>query len=303
MKPADTLTLVFLSLLWGSAFLMNHYVVEGFEPFTVVAGRLALAGVALSVALRLTGRALPPRGAWPLLVVLGAVNNVAPFALITWAQTHITSSLAATLVATMPLMTLIIAVGIGSETGTFEKAGGVAVGFVGAAVLLGPGLDDVTNSSTLGQLAVLLASLCYAIGTILSRERLRGEPVALAWGQVVFGAIIAAPLALAIEGVPGFDAPAKSWGALVSLALFSSALAYILFFQLIQRVAATNVAIVSYLIPVVATLLGWIVLDEPIGPRLLVGLVLIIGGMMAVNGTLRAWLARMPHGEAPAAGG
>lgn len=294
MKPVDTLTLLILSLLWGSAFLMNHLVVEGFDPLTVVAGRLALAGVALTLALRLTGRALPPRSAWPLLIVLGAFNNVAPFTLITWAQEHITSSLAATLVATMPLMTFILAVGVGSESGTVEKAGGVAIGFVGAAILLGPSLEDVTNSNTLGQLAVLLASACYAASTILSRERLRGEPIALAWGQVVFGAIIAVPLALAFEGAPDWGAPVKSWGALVSLALLSSALAYIIFFTLIQRVAATNVSIVSYLIPVVATLLGWVFLDEPIGARLALGLVLIVGGMMAVNGSLRAWLARAP---------
>ncbi len=297
------LTLLLLSLLWGSAFLMNDYVVEGFEPFTVVAGRLAIAGLALSTVLLMTGRSLPARSNWALLVVIAVVNNVAPFTLITWAQQHIESSLAATLIATMPLITFVIAAAMGAEAPTPEKGAGVVVGFIGAAVLIGPSLDDVTSSSALGELAVVAASLCYALGTIISREWLRGEPVALAWGQIAIGAVVAAPLALLFEGVPDGGAPASAWTALAGLGLFSSAAAYILFFSLIQRMPATNVAIVSYLIPVVATLLGWLVLGEDIGLSLLLGLALIVGGMMAVNGSARAWLTRAPRSEAPAAGG
>jgi len=287
MKPQDAALLVILSLIWGSAFTMNGVVVDEVDPLTIVAGRLLLAAVLLTAAALIFRRALAPRSTWGVLFVLAALNNVIPFTLITWAQEHITSSLAATLNATMPLMTFVIAAIAGTERPETDRAFGVALGFVGAIVLIGPDLGDITSSNALGDLAVLGGSAGYAVSTVIAREKLRGEPMALASGQMIFGALIALPLAFVFRGAPDLSISAKAGLSWIGLGALSSGLAYVIFFALVQRMSATSVSLVSYLIPLVATILGWALLDEHIGVNLFVGLALIIAGMVLVNGTFR----------------
>jgi drug/metabolite transporter (DMT)-like permease len=266
---------------------MSDVVVEEADPFTIVAGRLLLAAVLLTATTLIFRGRLAPRSTWGVLLVLAFTNNVVPFTLITWAQSHITSSLAATLNATMPLMTFVIAAVAGTERAESDRAFGVVVGFIGAAVLIGPDLSDLTSSNALGDLAVLGGSLGYAISTVIARQKLQGDPLALASGQMIFGALIAIPLALAIDGAPDVSVSRNAALSWIGLGVLSSGVAYIIFFTLIQRITATSLSLVSYLIPVVATVLGWAILDEHIGWNLLVGLALIIGGMLLVNGTFR----------------
>jgi drug/metabolite transporter (DMT)-like permease len=287
MKPQDAALLLVLSVIWGSAFTMNDVVVDEVDPLTIVAGRLLLAATLLTAAALIFRGGLAPRSTWGVLFVLAALNNVIPFTLITWAQEHITSSLAATLNATMPLMTFVIAAIAGTERPETDRAFGVALGFVGAIVLIGPDLGDLTSSNALGDLAVLGGSAGYAVSTVIAREKLRGEPMALASGQMIFGALIALPLAFAVHGAPDLSISAKAGLSWVGLGALSSGLAYVIFFTLVQRMSATSVSLVSYLIPVVATILGWTLLDEHIGVNLFVGLALIIAGMVLVNGQFR----------------
>jgi drug/metabolite transporter (DMT)-like permease len=286
LKPADAVLLVVLSLIWGSAFTMNDVVVEEVSPFTIVAGRLLLASVLLTGGALVLHRGLPARSTWTVLLVLAVLNNVVPFTLITWAQEHITSSLAATLNATMPLMTFAIAAAAGTERPTPDRALGVAIGFVGAVVLIGPDLADITSSNALGDLAVLGGSAGYAVSTVIARQKLHGDPMSLASGQMIFGAMIAIPLALAIDGRPDLSISTEASLSWIGLGALSSGLAYVIFFTLVQRITATSISLVSYLIPLVATVLGWAVLDEHIGLNLFVGLALIIAGMLLVNGAL-----------------
>jgi drug/metabolite transporter (DMT)-like permease len=287
LKPADVALLVALSLIWGSAFTMNDVVVEEVDPLTIVAGRLTLAAVLLTAGALLLGRGTAPRSTWGVLLLLAVLNNVGPFTLITWAQEHITSSLAATLNATMPLMTFVIAVAAGTERPAPDRALGVLVGFAGATVLIGPDLGDITSSNALGELAVLAGSAGYAVSTVIAREKLRGEPLALASGQMIFGALVAVPLALALDGWPELSISGQASASWVGLGALSSGLAYVIFFSLVQRMTATSLSLVAYLIPLVATVLGWALLDESIGVNLFVGLALILLGMVLVNGTFR----------------
>jgi drug/metabolite transporter (DMT)-like permease len=192
----------------------------------------------------------------------------------------------------MPLFTFVIAAGIGSERATPERVFGLVVGFAGAAVVIGPDLTDLTSSNTLGQLAVIGGSLGYAASAILARERASGDPWVLSSGQMVVGAAIMTPIALIVDGAPDTGIPAKAALAWAGLGVFSSGFAYIIYFTLIQRVSATSVSLVSYLIPIVAAVLGVVVLDESLGPNLFIGMALIIVGMMAVNGALRALFQR-----------
>jgi drug/metabolite transporter (DMT)-like permease len=235
-------------------------------------------------------------------------NNVVPFSLITVAQEEIESSLAATLVGTMPLFTLVFAWALATEPPSAERAAGLIVGFIGAVVVIGPDLGDVTESSTLAQFAVLGASMSYAIATVVARRYAQGPPMSLAAGQFVIGATVAVILAAAVDGAPPDDVPARALAAALALGVLSSGLAYIVFFGLIQRITATQASLVSYIIPIVATVLGWVVLDEAIGPNLFVGLALILAGVLIVNGGLRAARDRVrgqprPDAEMPPAVG
>lgn len=293
MRYADGATLLLLGCIWGSAFMMNDVVVDEVPPLTVMAGRLFIAAIVVTAALFLTGRRLPARSWWPVLLVLVVLNNVIPVSLITWAQQYITSSLAATLNSTMPLMTFLFAVAAGNERFDVDRAFGVVIGFVGAAVLIGPDLGDITSSNALGDLAVLGGSAGYAVSTVIARVKLQGDAMPLVSGQMIFGALIAVPIATAADGPVGLSLSTEAALAWLGLGAVSSGVAYVIFYALVQRMTATSVSLVSYIIPVVATILGWAVLGEEIGWNLAVGLALIILGMVAVNRTVRpSWLRR-----------
>ncbi len=290
MKPGQIAAMLVLSAIWGGAFLFIRVVVRDVPPVTVVAGRLAIAALVLAPLAARRGGIMPPRRAWPALIFLSAFNNVLPFSLITAAEQHVSGSLAATLVATMPLFTLIFAVAGRTERPSTEKVAGLIIGFVGTAVLIGADVTDLTDSNTLAEFAVIAASACYAISTVVARQTSRGAPLSLASGQMIFGVMMAAPLALVIDGRPDFGISAEAGASWLALGLLSSGLAYVIFFTLVQSMTATQVAVVTYLVPVVATALGWLLLGESVGPNLVIGLVLVIAGVAATNGALRlAW--------------
>lgn len=281
-------------MIWGSAFLLTDVLVEDVAPATIVAGRLLIATAVLGAIVLVTRRGAPARGMWPLLALLGLTNNLLPFTLITWAQQHITSSLAGTLNATMPMITFVVAVALASERMEPVRALGLLVGFAGAAVLIGPDLSDITSSNALAELAVIGGSTGYGVSTVLARRGLHGDSISLGAAQNAVAACYAVPFALLVDWPVSISAGPREATAWIALGVFSSGVAYIIYFTLVQRVSATSVAVVSYLIPVVATLLGWWVLDESVGANLIVGLVLIVGGMVAVNGSVRFNRQRAP---------
>lgn len=297
MRPRDTAGVLLLSAIWGSAFLFIRVVVKEVPPTTVVAGRLTLAALVVGPLAARRAGVLPPRSSWPVLLFLAVFNNVIPFTLITAAEEHITSSLAAALVAMMPLFTLVFAVAAGSERANAEKVGGLAIGFLGAVVLVGASLTDVTDSSTLGEFAVIVAAACYAVSTVAARQKASGDSLSLASGQMIFAALISLPLAFAVDGRPDLAIPWRAALAWAGLGVLCSAVAYVVFFMLVQRLRATQVAIVTYLVPIVAAVLGWLVLDERIGLNLFAGLALIVLGVAAVNGSLRGLRGRLPGGD------
>jgi len=286
LKPRETATLVLLATIWGAAFLLIDVVVDEVEPLTVVGGRVLIASMVLVPVARLAGRVMPPRESWAAVVVMAIFNNVLPFSLITAAQEHIDSSLAATLIGTMPLFVLLITFAAGTERPSPARVLGLVIGFVGAVVVIGPDLGDITSSNTLGKLAVLGASLCYGISAVVARQWAKGPPLSLSAGQLVIAAAISLPIALVVDGPHVGAISAKGAFAWLALGIVCSGVAYILFYDLVQRVTATQASLVAYLIPIVATVLGWAVLGERIGPNLFVGLALILVGVMAVNGVL-----------------
>ncbi len=305
MRPIHLAVLVLLSVIWGSAFMLVKVVLEEVSPLTLVAGRLLGAVLFLTAILLLTGRSLPrDRGMWTAFVLLGVVNNVFPFTFLTWGQQHVDSSLAAILVASMPLWTVVMAHFWIDERLTVDRALGVLVGFGGVSLLIGADLRDLTESSTLGQLAIAVGTMGYAFGTVFARWRLRdADPVVLATGQMLVGTAVMIPLAVAVDRPFDLTITTKTGLAWTTMALVPSAIAYLLFFPLIQRITATQASMVSYLIPITAVFMGTLVLDERLAATTFAGLALIIAGVWVVNGggarlAQRVWGGREAVGAA-----
>ena len=282
-----------LSVIWGSAFMLVKVALEEVDPLTLVAGRLAGAALFIAVVLLLSGRAYPrTRSAWLAFVALGVGNNAWPFTLLTWGQQRIDSSLAAILTSSMTLSTAVLAHFWIKERLTIDRSLGLLVGFAGVFVLIGTDLRDLTQSSTLGQLAVIAGVQGYAFGTVFARRYLQNaDSMATVAGQTLVGAALMAPLALAVDRPFDLHLAAKHALAWAALGIVASGIAYLLFFWLLRQVSATQASMVSYLIPITAVLLGAFVLDEKLGANSFAGMGLIIIGVWIVSGG-GAWIAR-----------
>lgn len=306
MGTTEWLLLILLSVLWGGAFLFGKVAVAELRPFTVVLGRVGLGAVALWIIVRAAGLRLPtaPRD-WKAFFVMGLLNNIVPFSLIFWGQTQIASGLAAILNATTPLFGVVLAhLLTPDERMTGARLTGVLLGVAGVAAIIGPAalegaaLEGTVSGGTgltlLAQLAVLGAALSYGCAGIFGR-RFRGTPpLVTAAGQVTASALMILPLALLVDrpwedAVPGM----ATWGALAGLALLGTAGAYVLYFRILATAGATNVLLVTLLIPVSALLLGAVVLGEAVEPRHLAGMALIGLGLGVIDGRPLARLRRL----------
>jgi drug/metabolite transporter (DMT)-like permease len=228
-----------------------------------------------------------PPGLWPALALMALMNNAIPFSLIFWAQTRIPAGLASILNALTPVLGVIVTHLAGQERLTAGRVVGVGAGFSGVAVLIGPsafaGAGDLW-----AELACLAATLSYAISTTYARRRFVGvAPLVLACGQLTAAAVIMTPVALALEAPWRLPVPsAPTLAAAAALGVFSTALAYLLFFRIIARAGATALNLVTFLIPIVAVLLGAALLGEVLLLRHLAGFALIAAGLAAIDGRL-----------------
>ena len=295
MGTAEWLTLVILSVAWGGSFFFVELIVGHLPPLTVSALRVVLAALALLVAMRARGLTLAVgAGVWRSFFVMGLVNNAIPFSLIVWGQAHISGSLASILNATAPIFVVIVAhLFTDDEKLNPGKIAGVLLGFLGVAWMLGSDAREGLGGEVLGQLAILGAALAYACSGIYGRRfaRLGVAPLQTATAQLCASSLILLPLALLVDrpwtlALP----PTEAWLAVAALALVSTSLAYILYFRLLERAGATNVLLVTFLIPVSAILLGTLLLDETLGPNHLGGMLLIALGLAAIDGRIiRRW--------------
>lgn len=291
MGSKDWAMLLLLSLLWGSSFFFVGVAVSELSPLTIVTLRVAIASVILWIFL-LFSQHQAPRTAklWRDLFIMGLLNNVIPFLLIVWGQTHIASGLASILNATIPLFTVIIAgLLLPDERMTPRKVTGIAIGFFGVVVLMGPSSLKQVDADTLAQLAILGAAISYGFaGSFGRRFKTMGiSPFQTSVGQVTASTIMLLPLLFFIERLDQIANPrSEVWLAVIGLGAFSTALAYILYFNILSSAGATNVALVAFLVPVTAVLLGWFVLDEQLNIEHLTGMAFIGLGLAAIDGRL-----------------
>jgi drug/metabolite transporter (DMT)-like permease len=294
LEAQDWGLLLALSLLWGASYFFSKVAVGALPPLTVVGARVLLAAAALLLVCRLVGVALPV-GRWRDFLGMGAINNVLPFALIFWAQTEIASGLASILNATTPLFTAILAHGLTrDERLTPSKIFGVGLGIAGVAVLVGVEVLDGLGSAVVPQLACLAAAVSYAFAGIFARRRLKGiPPLAAASGQLTASAMMALPIMALIDRPWTLPLPETTTiGAVLGLALLSTALGYAIYFRILARAGATNILLVTLLIPPSTILLGALFLGERLEPHHVAGFAAIGLGLAAIDGRLFGWLKR-----------
>jgi drug/metabolite transporter (DMT)-like permease len=290
MGRVEWLLLITLATLWGGSFFFSKVALAELPPFTVVLGRVGLAAVALNVLVLVSGQRLPgsPR-LWGALLAMAALNNVLPFSLIVYGQTRIASGLAAILNATTPLFTVVLAhLLTDDERLSTNRLGGVLLGLAGVVVMIGPEALGGLGLHLFAQLAVLGAALSYAFAGIFGRRFRSVPPLTTATGQLTASTFMMLPVALLVDRPWTLPLPSlQIWGALVGLALLSTAVAYVLYFRILAAAGATNLLLVTFLIPVSALLLGMTILGERLDPRHFAGMALIGLGLVAIDGRTR----------------
>jgi drug/metabolite transporter (DMT)-like permease len=282
-----------LSVIWGGSFFFIGVAVKALPPLTLVFLRVALAAVVLNLVVPAVGLRMPAdRKTWSSFFGMGFLNNLIPFSLIVWGQTHIASGLASILNATTPVFTVIVAHFLTQdEKLTANRIMGVLVGLAGVTVIIGPEALQGLGANVVAQMAVLAAAVCYSFAGIFGRRfrRLGVHPVVTATGQVSAAAIMLLPLALVVDHPWRLPFPSASvLAAVLGLALISTALAYIIFFRVLATAGATNIMLVTFLIPVSAILLGTIFLGEHLAWKHFLGMGLIGAGLAAIDGRLLA---------------
>lgn len=290
--------LCLLSLLWGASFFFVEIALRSFPPLTIAALRVSLALAALVIYAAATGRTLAiPAKLWTGFLILGALNNAIPFALIAWAQQEITGGLASIFNATTPLWAIIVSHwALSDERLSAGRLAGVLAGIVGVAILIGPAAFNGINTANLALLAMLVATFCYACAGAWARRLGPFTPTQLAAGQLAGSSALLLPTALVIEQ-PFRDIMSSSWepiAAIVVMAIASTAVAYILYFRILKKAGATNVLLVTFLVPVTAILLGMTFLNETLLPRHIAGMIAIGFGLLLVDGRAIAMFRKQP---------
>lgn len=293
MRSKQWVLFALLSLAWGASFLFIKLALVELSPLMIGFVRLVIASATMWIIAVATGRRPRfGRKTWLTLAAMGLFNNSLAFVLIPWGEQYISSSLAAILNSTVPLFTIVLAhFFVADERLTNRRVGGLVIGFSGVVVLMAPqsagsGSDLGNLDSLLGSLAIVVASVCYAIATVIGRRNLRGEqPVLTSATQVSFGALWLLPLVLLSGGLPALaNVSPFIWASMLWLGAVGSGLAYLLYFMLLREVGATQVVVVTYVLPFIGVALGVILLNEPLTWSMIAGLGLILAGLIAING-------------------
>ncbi|MEQ8656736.1 MAG: DMT family transporter [Hyphomicrobiales bacterium] len=289
MSTTAWLLLLLLASMWGSSFIFSKVAVSEIPPLTLVLLRVSLAAVTLHIAcLVMRVRLATTLKAWGAYFFMGALNNVLAFSLIFWGQQFIEASLSSILNAATPFFTVLIAgLVLTDERFTLTKIIGLLIGFAGVVLVIGPrhllGLGD----HLLAELAIIGASIAYGFAGVFGRRFAAENPMATATGQLTAASIMMLPLAFFIErpidlGMPSTPVVVS----VLALAIISTALAYLLFFQILKTAGATNTSLVTLLVPVFTVIIAVPLLGDTMGPLKLLGLMVIGIGLMVLDGRL-----------------
>ncbi|MCB0168495.1 MAG: EamA family transporter [Anaerolineae bacterium] len=292
MRLKNFLWLFVLASLWGPSFLFIKVAVQEIPPLTLVVGRVGIAALLLLIILRMQGRRLPKFGpVWIHFAVMALVQNALPFTLFNWGEQYIDSALAAILNGTTPLFTILLAhIFVDDDHLTLGKMLGVLVGFGGLIILIMPSLVGGIEATTWGLIAVTIAAVSYGIAMVYSRLNLRGLPPLVApTAQLTVATLYMLPLSLLFERPFLLPLPSlAAGGSLFVLAAFGTALAFVIYYRLIEQASASFVSMVTYVIPVFGVFLGVVILNETLDWNAYAGCALILVGVMLVNGVFKS---------------
>ena len=300
MGPGEWASLLGLAFLWGISFFVIAVAVTELEPLTIVALRVAIAAMVLWVAVVLMGHRLPAKlSIWFAFAIMGLLNNIIPFSLIVWGQQTISGGLASILNATTPMFTVLVAgLLLSDEKLTTRKIIGTLTGFCGVAIMMGPESLIGLTSDTLAMLAVMGAALSYAFAGVWGRRfrQLDISTTVIACGQLSMSTLVMVPAAFFVSLSQADNqsltittlnqASVTAWVAVLVLAVFCTAFAYLLYFKILSSSGAVNLSFVTLLIPVTAVLLGALFLGEQFGWSHFFGMLLIAIGLSIVDGRL-----------------
>lgn len=290
MGSTEWALLLSLAVLWGSSFFFNGIGARELPAMTFVWLRVAVASAALLVTLRLLGLTMPSGRVWLAFLGMGMLNNVLPFVLIVWGQHRIASGLAAILNATTPVFTVLVAHALtGDEKLNISKGLGVLIGFAGAIIVVGPDTLFGLGGPVTPQLACLGAALSYAFAGVFGRrfKAMGIAPITTATGQVCASTLLLLPLMLLIDRPWTLPVPhAATWSAVAGIGLLSTALGYVIYFRILAVAGATNLLLVTFLIPLTAILLGAAVLHESLLPHHIAGMAVIGLALACIDGRL-----------------
>ena len=297
MTGFEWMLLVLLSVVWGGSFFFNGIALREFPTLSIVTTRVGLAALALLFLMKMLGQGIQlNRQILKAFFGMSFLNNVVPFSLIVWGQQHIASGVASILNATTPLFTMLVAHWFTTD----EKINprrllGVLTGIGGVGLIMG--LDSMESSGfhLLGQSAILLAAFSYGLAGVYGKRFAQLEilPLATATGQLCASSIILHPLTLWIDQLWNMAMPSfGGMGSLLGIALLSTALAYVIYFRLLKTAGATNLLLVTLLIPVSAIILGVFLLDESLEPQHLSGMAVISLGLLIMDGRLLQFLRK-----------
>jgi len=295
MTPFEWGLVSLLALIWGGAFFFTEVALVELQPFTFVLGRVGFAAIALWCVVYLSGNRMPTSfSRWRAFFIMGGLNNLIPFSLIVWGQTEISSALASILNATTPFFAVIIAHFLTTdEKMSKNRVLGIVVGVVGVAIMIGPSAIGGVDATLLAQLAILGAAISYSFAGVFGRRFADTPPLVTAAGQVTASTVLLLPLALIIDRPWELPMPTlATWGAVFGVAFVCTALAYIIYFRILRTAGATNLMIVTLLIPVSAIWLGVAFLGESLTTGQIAGMTLIGVGLLAIDGRIFGVLRR-----------
>lgn len=277
--------LVLLATLWGAAYTLVKIGVETIPPLTLISGRTLIAGGILLAIMRLRGITLPRDPAvWKRFMIQACLNSVVPFTLIAYAETHVGAGLATILGSNAPIFAFLLALlFVRHERPTLRQSFGVAAGLTGICLVVGVDALNGLGQDVIAQLALVLSAVMFGAAALFGRNFNGLDPMVPAAGSMICGAVMLTPLSLIVDRPWTLTPSAASVAALIALAVFSTALAFVIYFRLIQTLGSVGTTAQAYLRVPLGVGLGVVALGETLSPTVWIGLVCVIVGIAAMT--------------------